>query len=297
MTTAETGFKAFIHDRFGFGSNDVISLLECLDRLPRPPNAAYEGYTLQVDFCRNGLWTPIVSRGGRAYVPTTRALLQIWSLHLDFAQVSTVWQRSEERPTLNHLSRFYAAAVRDALVILSQRVILHKYIIGRNYAFLGRPPFFHANVPNVTEATVLAKIVSFSGPMCILANIAPSKLVRAIQIHQGHALIEVCINVTAPCSVADTRDVLSVVTPTYLGHAPWLCLCISEAARLFRISSWVVAASGSLTIGVSTGRLDLQIREGASIVERSHYEFDIAPPPPDDVDTLIDTYAGAPFRQ
>lgn len=163
VTTAATGFRAFIHNRFGFGSNDVISLLECLNRLPRPPNAAYEGYSLRVDFCRSGLWTPFGGRGGRVYAPATRPLLQIWSLYLDFVQVSTVWQRPEEQPTLKHLMRFYAAAVRDALVILSQRVILHKYIVGRNSAFLGRPPFFHATVPDVTEATLLAKTVSNLG--------------------------------------------------------------------------------------------------------------------------------------
>lgn len=140
---------------------------------------------------------------------------------------------------------------------------------------------------------------SFSEVFITIAELFRFQLTRAIQADPRHALIEVCIHVTASCNVADILGVLDLVTPTYLHEAGWMCHRVAQVARLFRITSHPWAASGSLMIGAIPRVLELRVREGILVTFEDNYFYDDSLPaqPQADTDTFVANYIATPFLQ
>lgn len=92
-----------------------------------------------------------------------------------------------------------------------------------------------------------------------------------------YALVEVRIHIDGACTIDDVKEILATVTPIYRRNAPWLENRMLQFARVFRVTALRQVASGSLTIGVRAGLLDLRIREDGRVVREESFRYEPEP--------------------
>jgi hypothetical protein len=87
VAVAQRGFVCHLHN-FSFGSQDIFSLVACLDRLPSPPSPYFEGHQLVLKGCRR----TVPNRMSQEAVSPSLQLM-IFGLELDFIEGITTSRR------------------------------------------------------------------------------------------------------------------------------------------------------------------------------------------------------------
>jgi hypothetical protein len=153
VAVAPRGFVCQLHS-FSFGSQDIFSLVACLDRLPSPPSRCFEGHQLVIKRCRR----TVPNRISQEAVPPSVQLM-IFGLELDFVEGITT-SKGDDRYHPTRLAPFYDAAVGDALMVLSPRSRLLSPEYHGATVHHGRPCYLYLQVPDVQEAKLVASSVS-----------------------------------------------------------------------------------------------------------------------------------------
>lgn len=81
------------------------------------------------------------------------------------------------------------------------------------------------------------------------------------------------IHVHDACTVDDVKEILATVSPLYLREAQWIEQRMLECAQLFWVTGLLPDATGSLTIGVRSGWLDLRIRDDSGVVHEESFRY------------------------
>ena len=88
--------------------------------------------------------------------------------------------------------------------------------------------------------------------------------------------MEIRIHVHNICTINDVKEILASLTPSYLREARWIEQRMLECARLFWVTGLLPDATGSLTIGVRSGWLDLRIRDDIRVVHEESFRYEPA---------------------
>lgn len=105
-------------------------------------------------------------------------------------------------------------------------------------------------------------------------------------------MVETRVHVTGTCTVDDVYEILRTLAPVYLRVAPWLC---HRLLPVFWVTGLFAGASGSLTLGVRTGLLQLRIRQDIRIVREDAFEFEPEPVVLPSDDFFVTRYTASPF--
>jgi hypothetical protein len=108
-------------------------------------------------------------------------------------------------------------------------------------------------------------------------------------------MVETRVHIVGTCTVDDVYEILSTLAPVYLRVAPWLCYRLLPYCRVFRVTGFFSGASGSLTLGVRTGLLQLRIRQDIRIVREVAFEFEPEPVVSPSDDFFVTRYTASPF--